>query len=114
MLVSSNKKDWESMFKLKYEASQDRIMAWIEFFRDYDSNGSEEVRMNKLESLINVKYHSRYPEGYFKYIDTLQAHLNELGTLLPGQYGDGQKKRILFRNIKGDRNLKLLIQLCKE
>ena len=68
-------------------------MAWIEFLRDYDNNESEEVRINKLESLISVKYHSRYPGGFLKYIDTLQAHLNELDTLLPRQYGDEQKKK---------------------
>ena len=67
MLVSSNKKDGEREFILKYEASQDGIMAWIEFLRDYDNNGSEEVRMNKLESLINVRYHSRYPGEFLNY-----------------------------------------------
>ena len=71
MTVGCNEKDGERMFILKYKASQDEIMAWNEFLRDYDSNGLEEVRMNKLESLINVKYHSRHPGGFLKYIDTL-------------------------------------------
>ena len=100
MLVSSNKKDGERKFILKYEASQDGIMAWIEFLRDYDNKGLEEVRMNKLESLFNVKYHSRYPGRFLEYIDTLQACLNELDTLLPGQYGDEQKKRILLGTLR--------------
>ena len=114
MLVSSNKKDGEKKFILKYDVSQDGIMAWTEFLRGYDNKKLEEVRMNKLKSLINIKYHSRYPGGFFKYIDTLQAHPNKLDILLPGQYGDEQKKRILFRSIKGDRNLRFLIQLCKD
>ena len=62
ILVSSNKKDGEEKFILKYETSQDGIMEWIKFLSNYDNNGSEEVRMNKLESSINVKYHSRYPK----------------------------------------------------
>ena len=92
MLISSNKKNGEKKFILKYEASQDGIMAWIEFLRDCNINGSEEVKMNKLENLFNVKYHNRYPGGFLKYIDTLQAYLNKLDTLLPGQDGEEQKK----------------------
>ena len=77
MLASSNKKNGERKLIFKYEASQDRIMAWIKFLRVYDNNGSEEVRMNKLESLINVKYHSRYPGGFLNYIDVKKSLLPE-------------------------------------
>ena len=38
MLLSINKKDRERIFILKYEASQDRIMVWIEFFKENDNN----------------------------------------------------------------------------
>ena len=114
MLISSNRKDGERKFILKYEGSQDGIAAWIEFLRDYDNNGSEEVRTSKLESMIGIKYTYKYPGGFLKYIDTLQANLNELDILLPGQYLESHKKRILFKNLKGAKNLKHLIQSCRD
>ncbi|HEY9710892.1 MAG TPA: hypothetical protein V6D48_21980, partial [Oculatellaceae cyanobacterium] len=43
MLLSSNRKDGERKIILKYDKSQDGIAAWIEFLRDYDNNGSEEI-----------------------------------------------------------------------
>ena len=98
MLVSSNRKDGERKLLLKYQASQDGIYAWIEFVRDYDNHGSEGIRKSKLESFIQEKYSSRYPGGLIRFIDTLQANLNELDTLLPDPYLDSQKSRILYRN----------------
>src|SRR5688500_14471737 len=44
MLLSSNRNDGEQKIMLKYEANQDGTAAWIEFLREYDNNGSEEVR----------------------------------------------------------------------
>ena len=114
MLISSNRKDGERKFILKYEASQDGIAAWIEFLRDYDNNGSEEVRATKLENMISTTYNYKYPGGFLKYIDTLQANLNELDILLPGQYLESHKKRILFRNLKNVKSLRHLIQACKD
>ena len=114
MLMSSNKKDGERKFLFKYEYSQDGIMAWIEFLRDYDSNGFEEVRANKLESLIYTKNSYRFPGGFLKYVDTLQANLNELDILIPGQYSNDHKKRILFKNLKNAKGLTHLIQSCKD
>jgi hypothetical protein len=114
MLISSNRKDGERKIILKYEHNQDGIAAWIEFIRDYDNNGSEDIRANKLERLILDQYSHKYPGGFLKYIDTLQAHFNELDTLLPGHYLDNQKRRILFRNLKGSKPLRYLIQACKD
>ena len=91
MLISSNRKDGERKFILKYERIQDRLMAWIEFLKDYDNLGSSEVRSAKLESKIHIKYTYEYPGGLLNYLDTLQANLNELNNLLPGLYLDGQK-----------------------
>ena len=55
MLMSSNRKDGEQKIILKYEPTQDGIMAWMEFLKDYDNNGSEEARASKLESLVSIK-----------------------------------------------------------
>ena len=88
MLMSSNKKGGERKYLFKHKYTQDGIMAWIEFLRDYDNNGSDEIRANKLESLINIKYSHRFPGGFLKYVDTLQANLNEIAILLPDQWND--------------------------
>jgi hypothetical protein len=67
-----------------------------------------------LEVLINVPYSPRSPGGFLKYLDTLQAHLNELETLLPGTYPDTQKRRLLFRNLCEVPSLHYLIRNCKD
>ena len=97
MLISSNQQDGEQKFILKYESSQDGIAVWIKFLKDYDNNSSEEVKATKLENAISIKYSYRYPGGILKYIDTLQANLNELNILLPGQYLESHKRRILYK-----------------
>ena len=92
VLISSNKNDGERKFIIKYEAGQGKILAWIEFLKDYDYNGSQEIRIIKLESRISTKYRLRYTEGFLKYLDTIQADLNGLNILLPGHYSDSHKK----------------------
>ena len=109
MLVSSNWKDGEQKFIFKYADSQDGIAAWIEFLRDYDNNGSEEFRASKLENMVSIKYSYKYPGGFLKYIDILQANLYELDILLPDQYSENHKRRILFKNIKEVKTLTHLI-----
>ena len=114
MLMSSNRKDGEQKIILKYEPTQDGIMAWMEFLKDYDNKGSEEVRASKLESLVSIKYNHKHPGGFLKYIDTLQANLNELAILLPSQYSEDRKQRTLYQNIKEVKTLTHLIQSCKD
>ena len=114
MLVSSNRRDGERKLLLKHQRTHDGILAWIEFLCDYDNHGSEEIRITKLESLINDRFSSKYPGGLIKYIDTLQANLNELDTLLTDSYSDGQKFRILYRNLIHVQSLKHLLQTCKD
>ena len=67
-----------------------------------------------MESLINDRFSSKYPGDLIKYIDTLQANLNELDTLLTDSYSDGQKFRILYRNFIHVQSLKHLLQTCKD
>ena len=62
MLLCSNK-NGERKFLLKYSTSQDGILTWYEFFRDYDNNGDSEIRAEQLESLIHVPYSARSPGG---------------------------------------------------
>lgn len=114
MLLSSNRNDGEQKIIFKYETSQDGIAAWIEFLRDYDNNGSEEARASKLENMVSTKYNHKCPGGLLKYIDTLQANLIELDTLLPDQYPESRKRRILFKNLNGVKSLMHLVQGCKD
>ena len=71
VLIVSNQNDGEREFILKYKTCQDKMLVCIEFLKDYDYNGSEEVRITKLESRISTKYKLRYTGGFFKYINTL-------------------------------------------
>lgn len=97
MLTSSNRQDGERKILLKYESNKDGIAAWIEFLKDYDNNGSEEVRTRKLENLVSIKYNPKLFGRFLKYIDTLQANLNELASLLPNQYHEDRKEELYTR-----------------
>ena len=113
MLMSSNK-NGERKFLLKYSTTHDGIFTWIEFLRDYDNNGDSEIRAEQLDSLIHVPYSSKSPGGFLKYIDTLQAYLNELDTLTPGVCTDTQKTKLLYRNLQGHPSMSYLLQTCRD
>jgi hypothetical protein len=113
MLLSSNR-NGERKFLLKYSRTQDGISTWIDFLQDYDNNGSDEIRAEQLEILIQVPYTPQSPGDIIKYMDNLQAHLNELETLIPGTYDDSHKRRLLFRNLRELPSLQYLIKDCKE
>ena len=46
---------------IKYEKSQDGILAWDEFKEDYDYDGSKMVRVEQLEDMAKVSYNNREP-----------------------------------------------------
>ena len=99
---------------IKYENSMDGILAWQELKQDYECDGSKELRLEQLESLAQVPYSDKTPGGMAAYIDRLQAHLAELETIQPSDYGDSRKKRNLLSNVRTATSMLYLIQKCKD
>ena len=54
---------------LKYERSQDGILAWKELKMDFKYDGSKELRFEQLESTASKPYSSSDPGGMAAFID---------------------------------------------
>jgi hypothetical protein len=115
MLLSSNRRGGERNILLKYKNKHEGIMAWIEFNEKYEYNGSEEVCMEILEERIRIKYAKDNPKPADEYLEDLQADLQELDALLPEEYKDSKKCRLLYRNMMcRDKPFTYLVQMCKD
>src|SRR5687768_4180532 len=99
---------------LKYERSQDGILAWKELKMDFEYDGSKELRFEQLESMASKPYSSSDPGGMATYIDKFQAYIAELETINPMEYSDYRKKRTLLSNIRHAEGFAHLIQKCRD
>ena len=99
---------------LKYEASQDGILAWNEFKKDFAHDGSEDLKIEQLETKVHEPYSSREPGSMAAFIDKFQAYVAELETMIPADYTDARKKRLLLTNIRDAEGVAHLIQKCRD
>ena len=98
ILVTATK-DMQHKIILKYEANQDGILAWDEFKKDFAHDGSEDLKIEQLEAQVHQPYSAREPGGMAAYIDKFQAYIAELETMIPADYTNARKKRLLLTNI---------------
>ena len=99
---------------LKYEGSQDGILAWEEFKQDFLYDGSKELRLEQLEAQAGKVFNSSDPGGMSCYIDKFQYLMAELETINPIEYTDYRKKRTLLSNIRHAEGVAHLIQKCRD
>jgi hypothetical protein len=99
---------------LKYERSQDGILAWKELKMDFKYDGSKELRFEQLESLASKPYSSSDPGGMATYIDKYQSYIAELETINPMEYSEYRKKSTLLANIRHAEGVAHLIQKCRD
>ena len=112
-MVSATK-ELQNKVIIKYEKSQDGILAWDELRRDFAYDGSIELRLEQLETYINKPFSSKEPGGMAAYIDQFQAYNGELDTIAPVEYSDSKKKRMLLANIRDAEGVAHLIQKCRD
>ena len=98
---------------LRHANDQDGIAAWIEFKSDYGNNGSKELKISEIEASIKQEYNPA-KEGMATYLDHFTAALQELETLVPDQYPDSMKKRLLLSNVGGIPELLPFVQTCRD
>ena len=84
---------------IKYEHNMDGILAWQELCREYEYDGSKELRLEQLEALAQTPYSEKVPGGMATYIDKLQAILAKLETISPGDYSDSRKKKECYYQV---------------
>ena len=116
ILVSTNRVNGERKIIQQYSRSKDGIKAWMDFISHYNNHGSNDIRAEVLEELIRIPYTSTYNGTLLEYLDKLAANLNELESLVPGQYNDDRKNWILRSNLQEAPGPKLpsLLQNCKD
>ena len=114
MLKSSNREGGERKILLRHSDSQDGLLAWIDFKKDYGNNGSDEIRVEILEEKIATKYSRHYTGGFISYLDDFQATMSELEILLPSDYSDARRRRLLLQNVGNARGISHLVQYCKD
>jgi hypothetical protein len=99
---------------IKYEHSLDGILAWYELKQEFEYDGSEDLRLEQLEALSNIKYTGNEPGGMQAYIDRFQAYMAELTAIKPNDYNDDRKKRLLLINIRQAQGVAHLVQKCRD
>ena len=112
-MVSATK-DLQHKVIIKYEKSQDGILAWDELKKDFAYDGSRELRLEQLETYIHKPFSSNEPGGMAAYIDQFQAYVGELDTIAPMEYSDSKKERMLLANIRDAEGVAHLVQKCRD
>ena len=85
---------------IKYHDSADGLCAWIDMLQLYDAGGDIDLCVEQLESVIDTKYHSRYPGGLGQWISDYEAAFAELP--LRGVFSfkeDSDWKRRVIKNL---------------
>ena len=113
ILVTATK-DMQHKIILKFESSQDGILAWNELKKDFAHDGSEDLKIEQLEAQVHQPYSSCEPGGMAGYIDKFQAYVAELETMIPKDYTEARKKRLLLTNIREAEGVAHLIQKCRD
>lgn len=99
---------------IEYEHNMDGILAWQELCREYENDGSKELRLEQLEALATTPFSDKVSGGMATYIDKLQTYLAELETITPADYGDCRKKRMLLSGVRTAPGMMYLIQKCRD
>jgi hypothetical protein len=113
-IIMTATRDMQNKTVLRYEDSQDGILAWDDFKHDFAYDGSKELRLEQLESQTLKPYRSNTPGGMAAYIDKFQSYIAELEVLAPFDYTDARKKRSLLANIRDAEGVSHLIQKCRD
>ena len=97
---------------IKYKSTQNGILAWDEFKKDFEFDGSKELKQEQLETMVQQPYKSSDPGGMAAYIDKFQSLVAQLEAIAPQEYFDTRKKRTLLTNIRSVQGVFHLIQKC--
>ena len=68
---------------MENRAKQDGIRSWCQLIKQHETDGNKNVRIKKLESVINILFHRHYKGGLTKWIQDYEDALTELVILVP-------------------------------
>jgi hypothetical protein len=78
---------------------QDGIRSWCQLVQQYETNGNRNVRIKRLESVINTVFHRNYRGGLVKLIQDYEDAFTELALLGQKTWNDDEiMKRRFVQN----------------
>jgi hypothetical protein len=78
---------------------QDGISSWCQLVQQYETDGNSNVRIKRLESVINTVFHRNYREGLVKCIQDYEDAFTDLALLWQMTWNDDEiKKRRFLQN----------------
>jgi hypothetical protein len=80
---------------------QDGIRSWCQLVQQYETDGNRNVRIKRIESVINTVFHRNYRGGLVKWIQDYEDAFTELALLGQKTWNDDEMKSIgLYRMLK--------------
>jgi hypothetical protein len=80
---------------------QNGIHSWCQLVQQYEADGNRNVRIKRLENVINTVFHSNYRGGLVQWIQDYEDAFTELALLGQKTWNDDEiKKRWLYRMLK--------------
>jgi hypothetical protein len=84
---------------MENRGKQDGIRSWYQLVNQYETDGNNNIRIKKLESIIPTVFHQHYKGGLFKWIHNYEDAFTELVILGQVTWNDDNiKKRRLVQN----------------
>jgi hypothetical protein len=72
---------------------QDRIRSWCQLMQQYETDGNRNVRIKRLERVINIVFHSSYRGGLAKWIQDYEDNFTQLVLLGQKTWNDDEIKK---------------------
>jgi hypothetical protein len=91
---------------------QDSIRSWCQLVQQYETDGNRNVRIKRLESVINTVFHRNYRGGLVKWIQDYQDAFTELALLGQKTWNDDEIKKRRF--VQNAQNIGLVDTVFEE
>jgi hypothetical protein len=75
---------------------QDGIRSWCQLIQQYETDGNRNVRIKRLESVINTVFNRNYRGGLVKWIQDYEVVFTELDLLGQKTWNDDEIKKHRF------------------
>ena len=114
-LQTSCKRGVAKSILLKYADESNKVAAWQELIEEFGNEGDKDLRIDKLETVINTQYTKSYKGGLRGCIMDYQNAFAELEMLGELSYANKEsKKRKIIQNCesKDSKDAMILKELC--
>jgi hypothetical protein len=91
---------------------QDGIRSWCKLVQQYETDGNRNVRIKRLESIINTVFHRNYRGGLVKWIQDYEDSFTELALLGQKTWNDDDIKKRRF--VQNAQNIGLIDTVFEE